>query len=238
MKKCVPMRWSDNSRMPAASKTGKDSSAMPAEVNHAQQVSGNRQGVIPGARILNTVVMKLIEPSSDATQKIKMLDSQSTTPVPCPGPVISPSALNGGYIVHPAIGPMTFGAETKKAASSTSNDTKVSQNDSMLSTGKAISRAPICRGKKRLPKPLCGAVVSTKKIMIVPCIVTSDRYRSGETLPLGAACGKMNLAKAKCPPGQPSCKRINTDSAMPMKTDTSASSQYCMPMILWSVLKT
>ena len=70
---------------------------------------------------------------------------------------------------------MTFGAETKKAVSRTSNETNVSQNDSMLRTGKAISRAPICSGRKKLPKPPCGAVVSTKKIMIVPCMVTSDR---------------------------------------------------------------
>src|SRR5690242_9607003 len=129
--------------MPAASSTGNESSAMPALVNHAQQVSGIRSGVIPGARIFNTVVMKLIEPSNEATQKMAMLNSQSTTPVPCPGPLISPTALSGGYIVHPAIGPMTFGAATKKAANSTNSATKVSQNDSMFKTGNAISRAPI-----------------------------------------------------------------------------------------------
>src|ERR1700742_4261238 len=99
--------------MAAANKTGNDNSAMPAVVNQAQQVSGKRIGVMPGARILNTVVMKLIEPSNDARQKMAMLNIHKITPLPCPGPAISPTALKGGYMVHAAIGPMTFGAGTK-----------------------------------------------------------------------------------------------------------------------------
>ena len=36
-----------------------------------------------------------------------------------------------------------------------------------------MSRAPTCSGIKRFPKPLTGAVDSTKKTMIVPCMVKS-----------------------------------------------------------------
>src|SRR4051812_15515476 len=129
MKMWVPARWSDSSRMAAASRTGNDNKAMPAVVNHDQQVSGKRSGVIPSARIFSTVVMKLIEPSSDATEKIKMLDSHSTTPAPCPGPLISPSALNGGYIVPPAIGPMAVGAGKKKGGRRKSSAGKGSPNE-------------------------------------------------------------------------------------------------------------
>ena len=36
-----------------------------------------------------------------------------------------------------------------------------------------MSRAPVCRGIRRFPKPLTGAVESTKNTMIVPCMVKS-----------------------------------------------------------------
>ena len=51
----------------------------------------------------------------------------------------------------------------------------VSQKLAALRRGKAMRPAPIWAGRIRLPKPLCGAVVSTKKSMIVPWIVTRAR---------------------------------------------------------------
>ncbi len=45
----------------------------------------------------------------------------------------------------------------------------------MLKRGKAMSAAPTWMGSTKLPKPAKGAVVSTKKTMIVPCIVISER---------------------------------------------------------------
>ena len=36
-----------------------------------------------------------------------------------------------------------------------------------------MSRAPDLQGMRRLPKPLTGAVDSTKNTMMVPCIVNS-----------------------------------------------------------------
>ncbi len=51
-----------------------------AVTNHAQTVSGMRISVIPGARMSIVVEMKLSEPSSDATQKIRMLTIQIVWP--------------------------------------------------------------------------------------------------------------------------------------------------------------
>jgi hypothetical protein len=51
----------------------------------------------------------------------------------------------------------------------------VSQKLTALANGKAMRREPICAGRIRFPKPDCGAVVSTKKSMMVPWMVTSAR---------------------------------------------------------------
>jgi hypothetical protein len=53
--------------------------------------------------------------------------------------------------------------------------TAVSQKLAALRTGKAMVRAPICAGRMRLLKPACGAVVRTKKSMMVPWMVTRAR---------------------------------------------------------------
>jgi len=45
----------------------------------------------------------------------------------------------------------------------------------MFMNGKAISRAPIVSGMRKLPNPPDSAVVRTKKIMIEPCMVTTAR---------------------------------------------------------------
>src|SRR5439155_21238 len=69
-------------------------------VNQAQQVSGMRIRDIPLVRMFRSVVMKFRAPSREPTQKIAMLITQRVTPIPCPGPAISPSALKGAYCVH------------------------------------------------------------------------------------------------------------------------------------------
>jgi hypothetical protein len=53
--------------------------------------------------------------------------------------------------------------------------TAVSQKLAALRMGKAIRLAPICAGRMRLLKPACGAVVRTKKSMMVPWMVTRAR---------------------------------------------------------------
>ena len=49
----------------------------------------------------------------------------------------------------------------------------VTQNDSMLSSGKAMSRAPIMSGMQKLPKAPTRIGMITKKIMIVACMVNA-----------------------------------------------------------------
>ena len=83
-----------------------------------------------------------------------------------------PTALSGAYAVQPDSGGPSL---TKNAASSTRNASSVTQNDIMLIRGNAMSSAPTCSGSRKLPNPAKGAVVNTKKTMIVPCIVISAR---------------------------------------------------------------
>ena len=58
-----------------------------------------------------------------------------------------------------------------------------SQYDRAFRNGKATSRAPTWSGIRKFPKAPTRIGMTTKKIMIVPCIVTSWLYPSGLTLP-------------------------------------------------------
>src|SRR5208283_650968 len=108
---------------------------------------------------------------------------QRTTPVPCPGPPIGPTAFRGAYWVQPPrVGP----SAVKNEAIRTTKPVHVTQNDIILKRGKGISSAPTWMGRKKLPKAAKGAVVSTKKTMIVPCMVINCRYYSGVIPPPGA----------------------------------------------------
>ena len=83
----------------------------------------------------------------------------------------SPEALSGAYEVHPAPAapPSTAKLDSIKIAAGTA-----SQNEAMLSRGNAMSSAPIWSGMSRLPKTPTRSGMIAKKIMMVPCIVTSE----------------------------------------------------------------
>ena len=162
-----------------------------AVTSQVQQVSGIRISLMPLQRRSTMVAMKLMAPISDAPQKMAMLTIQRVWPKPSPGPVTGPAPLSGGYAVQPERGAPPC---TKKAATITTSARKVVQKDIMFSTGNAMSSAPIWIGRIKLPKPLCGTVVSTKKTMMVPCMVISERYSSGVITPPAAALGHR-LAK-------------------------------------------
>src|ERR1051326_9420627 len=85
-----------------------------------------------------------------------------------------------GYAVHPAAGGPSG---VKNDAVRIPVAANMVQKDSMLSTGKAMSRAPISNGTQKLPKPPIRIGVRAKKIMIVPCIVNSAVYAAAETDP-------------------------------------------------------
>ena len=61
--------------------------------------------------------------------------------------------------------------------------TAVTQNDSMLRRGKAMSRAPIMSGMQKFPKAPARIGMMTKKIMIVACMVNAMLYVEGSRIP-------------------------------------------------------
>src|ERR1017187_6710388 len=141
-------------------------------MNHAQALSGRRMRLIPLTRRSRVVVMKFNEPNNWPTQNSAMEIAHRTTPAPCPGPPTEPTAFSGAYWVQPPrVGP----SPTKKDDISTRKATNVTQNDIMLKCGKGMSSAPTWIGRKKLPKAAKGAVVSTKKTMIGPCMVINCR---------------------------------------------------------------
>src|SRR5215468_856599 len=138
-KKLVPRLRSIKRRMPAESKTPNASNPRIAMMNHAQHVSDMRINIMPLARMSSVVVMKFSAPISAPMQKIAMLIIHRSAPKPSPGPADG-NALNGAYPVQPCSGAPPV---TKNAATNTTNPRNVVQNDSMFSTGNAMSGAPI-----------------------------------------------------------------------------------------------
>ena len=115
--------------------------------------------------------MKLTPPMVKETMKSAMAPIHSVCPHSDPGTALR-TALSGGYAVQPAA---AAPPSTAKLARSTMQAGTTVQKDSMLSSGKAMSRAPICRGMMKLAMPLASASEMTKKIITVPCMVTSER---------------------------------------------------------------
>jgi hypothetical protein len=66
----------------AAAKTGKEKTNKKAVNNAAQIKSGNKCIFIPATRILNIVVIKLIEPNNEATPAKCKLNIAKSTPSP------------------------------------------------------------------------------------------------------------------------------------------------------------
>src|SRR5258707_7808793 len=171
-KKLVPATWSRMTRMHAGNSTEKAVSPMQEVMNHAQALRGRRMRLIPLTRRSSVVVMKFNEPSNWPIQKSAIEAAQRTTPRPWPGPPAEPTALSGAYWVQPPkVGP----SPRKNDDISTTKAKNVTQNDIMLKRGNGMSSAPTWMGRKKLPKAANVAVVSTKKTMIVPCMVINCR---------------------------------------------------------------
>src|ERR1700676_3809973 len=112
-----------------------------ALISQAQTVMGRRGRVRPGARSSMVVMVKFNALKRAEREKIAALMSQMFSPV-----------LAG----------------RKTEAVMPRKETKVSHKENRLRDGKAISEAPICEGRKQLPKPSWGAAVKTKKTMSEP----------------------------------------------------------------------
>ena len=79
-------------------------------------------------------------------------------------------ALSGAYPVQPVA---ACPAGTKKPINITTPATAPLQKESMFRVGKAISLAPIISGIRKFPKLPTRIGMTTKKIMIVACMVKS-----------------------------------------------------------------
>ncbi len=80
-KNVVPRTRSKSSMIIAPERTGSASSSRIAVTKSAQTVSGRRKNVIPGARRLMIVVMKLTAVSSDESPMMRREMSQSVWPL-------------------------------------------------------------------------------------------------------------------------------------------------------------
>jgi hypothetical protein len=70
----------------------------------------------------------------------------------------------------------------------------------MLRKGKAMSRAPIMRGMRKLPKAPVRMEVRKKKIMTVPCMVAAARYWAGSRRPFSGQPRWARMSMASAPP--------------------------------------
>ena len=120
-KKCVLKMRSESSPTQEASRMLKMSMPRMALTSQAHTVKGIRGSVIPFARKSIAVTEKIIALQRAAARKRPTLTIQIV--IPCCGPV-------------------------KKAAVMPKSETTLTQNEQRFRTGKAISRAPICNGRR------------------------------------------------------------------------------------------
>src|SRR6201990_3079274 len=125
--------------------------------------------VMPGARMLKIVVMKLIAPRiDDAPARCSDRMAKSTA-----GPGW-PDVDSGAYMVQPAPTPFAPGSpSTKVEQSKSAEEAGDRQKEMLFMRGNARSGAPIISGTTQLPKPPIIAGITMKKIMISPCEVTN-----------------------------------------------------------------
>jgi hypothetical protein len=142
----------------APAKTGNDNNNKTAVITTDQTNRGMRSRVIPGLRILTTVVIKLTAPKIEETPaKCKEKIAKSTDDPPW-----AILAASGGYTVHPVPAPTsTILLETNRVKDGGNNQKLI-----LFIRGKAMSGAPNIRGTSQLPKPPIIIGITIKKIMI------------------------------------------------------------------------
>src|SRR5208283_4065207 len=102
---------------------------------------------------------------------------------------------------------------THSDVNSRQNEATSTQNDMLLSLGKAMSGAPISSGTNQLPKPPISAGITMKKIMMTAWLVKNTLYMffaaSSEPSPVKSA----EIAGNTWMPGVISSARIATESS-------------------------
>lgn len=168
----VPKLRSVSSMVMAPARTGRDNSSMKAVTRMAQANSGIRCSVMPGARMLKMVVIKLIEPRIDDAPAI--WSARITRSIAGPGEPVCVDI--GGYMVQPPAKPCSPPGPEGVKIEVTSNTAAAtsSQNEILFRRGKAISGEPIIIGTNQLAKPPIVAGMTMKKIMMTAWAVTTE----------------------------------------------------------------
>jgi len=141
----------------APAKTGRESKRRIVVMNTDHTNKFTRSQIIPGARILITVVIKFTAPRiEEIPAKCKEKIARSTPP---PAWAIGP--LKGGYTVQPVPTPDSVSALHNR----NTKDGGSSQNDRLFIRGKDMSGAPISKGTIQLPNPPIITGITRKKII-------------------------------------------------------------------------
>lgn len=154
-----------NSIVIAPARTGNDNNSRNTvtKIDHTNKLT--RSIVSPEARILYTVVIKLIAPKiEDTPAKCKEKIAKSTEAPLCPK-----QELKGGYTVHPVPAPPSTILEQINKV----NEGGKSQNLILFIRGNLISGAPISIGTIQFPNPPIIIGITIKKIMTKACAVTT-----------------------------------------------------------------
>ena len=174
---------------------------------------GIRNMVMPGARMVITVVMKLTEPRMVPKP---CRPSPRTHKLP-PAPGVNVVLLNGAYAVQPNDA-APCGVRNPEMA--TRLPKRYIQNAKAFSRGNATSGAPICNGMMTLAKPANSGVANISSIN-VPCMVNSWLYCS--------------FVSTICIPGSKSSRRMMSAITPPTQKKKNEPMRYMYPIVLWSV---
>lgn len=198
----------------APANTGKANNNKIAVMKTAHTNNGNRCIVIPGPRMLMTVVMKFTAPKIElAPAKCKLKIPKSTAPPGCPD-----TLLNGGYTVHPTPGPTS----TNALESNNKIDGGNNQKLMLFNRGNAISGAPIIKGTNQFPYPPINPGITKKNTITNPCAVTNTLYN-------------WWFPPKTWTPAPANSHRITTDAVAPTTPEKAAKNKYNVPMSLWFV---
>jgi hypothetical protein len=138
-------------------KTGRERISKTTVITADQTNRGSRSKVTPGPRMLIVVEIKFTAPKiEEAPAKCNEKIAKSTLP-----PAWETIPARGGYTVHPVPAPLSTRADTNRRVS----DGGSSQNLILLSRGKAMSGAPIIKGRILLPNPPIINGITKKKII-------------------------------------------------------------------------
>lgn len=144
--------------MIAPANTGRDRRSSTAVITTDQTNNGIRSKVIPGVRILITVVIKFTAPRiEDTPAKWREKIERSTE-----APAWAMALERGGYTVHPVPAPLS----TILPVNSRVNEGGNNQNLMLFRRGNAISGAPSIKGTSQLPKPPIIIGITMKKIIM------------------------------------------------------------------------